>query len=742
MHLDWEYEIKRFDTIKLVIRDELIEKTANSNMYKENMRSINKEMWGDVGVLSGLDSATNFMQHINFLKQNISTLSENDKKIKMLTRQLDSPYFARIDFKEKGYDTEIFYIGIYGLRRANTGEILIYDWRAPVSSMFYDYELGRASYECPLGTIEGKLTLKRQYRIEKGQLLLMFDNTIAIDDNILQDILAGSASNRMKTIVNTIQREQNRAIRYEGKRVIAVQGPAGSGKTSIALHRAAYLLYHHRNNLKAENICLFTPNGTFAKYISTVLPELGEGELHCITLTGLVQNKLGNLYNKYESYSEMMEWQLLSLRDTNRFENRFEARLESIRFKTSGKFISVLEKFVEVLENKIIIFEDIIINDTVFADKKELEELFHDSYHHMPIAKRLSRMEIRVIERVNEYEKQRRQEKIKELSSNPEYIDNAEINAKSRFIVTQELENVKSKVKNMLSINIADLYRMLFEDNILWNSCGGILSEEARMNTVNALEQNLLYHEDQAPILYLGLLLGTVDADNEIRHLIIDEAQDYSEVAYKLFSRIYFNCNITILGDLHQNISPISGIGSLQSAAKLIDAESFEYIELDKSYRSTMEIVEFASRIIPTKVTPYGRNGKYPDIKILSNLEELCSLITNDIKDFKEEGYHSIAVICRTSGNCRKVYKHLGKDLSASLIVNGEEEIPSGVVVIPSYLSKGIEFDVVITVVLSIDEYTSKEDRLFYTVCTRALHRLNIYTVEHAKILDNLNNGP
>ena len=270
MHPDWENEVNRLDTIRRMIEGELVKKMGSTLEYKEKMRKINKEMWEEVGALSGLstlDATPTFLQEIGLLKQNMAEAAKNSKEVRMLERQYNSPYFARIDFREDNRNIENIYIGIYGFH-AGTGEIFIYDWRAPISSMFYDFEPGRALYECPSGSIEGELTLKRQFRIEKSQLLLMFDSALAIQDNILQDILAQNANNRMKTIVSTIQKEQNRVIRYEGKRVLVVQGPAGGGKTSIALHRAAYLLYHHRKSIQSNNIRLFTPNGTFAKYIS------------------------------------------------------------------------------------------------------------------------------------------------------------------------------------------------------------------------------------------------------------------------------------------------------------------------------------------------------------------------------------------------------------------------------------------------------------------------------------------
>jgi DNA helicase II / ATP-dependent DNA helicase PcrA len=736
MYHDWDKEVECLEHVKRVIVDELSMRMDKNTDNSKKMRAINKEMWEEVGPLEGqqsLSSIPTFLQEINLLKRNLADATKINMEIKMLERQIISPYFCRIDFKENGDYLESYYIGIYGLRKAKTDEILIYDWRAPVSSIFYDYEPGPASYKCPSGYIEGELLSKRQYRIEKGKLLLMFDCTVAIDDSILQDILAGSADNKMKTIVNTIQREQNRAIRSESKRILSVQGAAGSGKTSIALHRAAYLLYSHRNIIKAGNIRLFTPNGIFAKYISNVLPELGEDDIPCDTLTGLVQSTLGDLYKKYETYIEMMEWQLLQ-----KSTGGTDSRLESIKFKASRLFASVIENFSKVYESRIICFEDVIIDETILMTKEELTELFYKSYGYMPVAKRLSRMELSVMVNVNEYINKREQDKIKELAITTENVDDREIKVKSRLAVAKEMEMTIKKVKSMLSIDICAIYQMLFKNSEIWDSCGGSKLDEICQCSVKALENGVLLYEDQAPVLYLMILLGMVEADKKTKHVIIDEAQDYSYISYKLFSKLYLNCGITILGDTCQNISPSTGIGNLQLAGELLDSNNFEYIELDKSYRSTIEIMEFASQILTSKAAPFGRHGKVPKIMTSTTKTGVCNLIIDCINEKEGDNFNTIAIICQTLSDCQDVYRHFEKDLSLKLINSENDEINKGIALIPSYLAKGLEFDSVIAVVLSEKEYMFEEDQLFYTVCTRALHKLEVCSIERAGILEKI----
>lgn len=738
MHADWSHESEKLDAVLRFIAEELAAKTGKSDAYKREMRAINKSMWEEVGGLSGhatFDATPAFMQEIGFLKRNAADASKTRKEIAMLERQFRSPYFCRIDFREEGYGAESFYIGVYGLQRHAAGEIVVYDWRAPLSSMFYDYEPGPARYECPSGHVAGELLLKRQYRIENGTLVLMFDSTLAVGDSILQDILAGSADNRMKTIVSTIQKEQNRAIRCEGKRVLAVQGPAGSGKTSIALHRAAYLLYRHKDSLNAGNICLFTPSGIFADYISSILPELGEDDIPGRTITGLVKDALylsekdgkrGTVRKRettreYETYAEMMEWQL-----AHNYPEYRCIRLEGIRFKASRRFAAILEKFIDKIESDIIRFEDVIFDDTVFVSRSELEELFHVTYRHMPIIKRLARMELLLPERISKYVGIKRKVKEEELADSGEYVNAGEIKARSRMFVAGEMEETRDRIKSMLSIDVVSLYRMLFNDPAILASCGGTLSEKARIATAEALEHGVLHYEDQAPVLYLMLLLGMTGVDEETRHVIIDEAQDYSEFTYLLFSKLYPGCGITLLGDSCQNINPACGIGDLRSAGELSAPGDFEYVKLEKSYRSTVEIMDFASRIMKPEALPFGRHGDTPRVIVSGSLGEVCKSAADSINDAKENGCRSVAVICRTSYDCRRIHDDLSEHLPVTLVASGDVDMPKGIAVIPSYLAKGLEFDAVIALMLSKEDYLHDERQLLYTVCTRALHRLYV----------------
>jgi len=736
MHKEWDIEAARVKEVRDIIAKELVDRIKKTDELKADMKKLNKEMWEESGGINPSDGLeiTTYMQYINLLKQNVSDISDNKRRILMLEKQYNSPYFCRIDFKEDGYETESFYIGIYGLRRPNKIDTLIYDWRAPVSSLFYDYEPGRASYEAPLGSIEGELLLKRQFRIEKGELKLMFDCNIAIEDDILQDILAQNTGNGMKTIVSTIQKEQNRAIRYDGKKILVVSGPAGSGKTSIATHRAAYLLYRHRNNLKAENIVLFAPNEAFADYISNVLPELGEENIQYKTMNKLVREILDDSFIKYESYDEYMETLLLGKNN-----DKANKRNQMVSFKASKEFVKIIEQYVAGLGRGFHIFKDISVNDQIFAGKDELDKLFHEDLANLPIARRLSYINFMVRNRINEYESKRQKELEEELSDRID-LNAREMKALARLKVTRELEGCRKTVDEMCSLNIVSLYRKLFSDYISNNISAKCLPEDMVKYTINALDDGLLLYEDQAPLLYMMSLLGMIEADKNTKHVIVDEAQDYSEAMFKFLFRLYSNSNIAILGDPKQNINSYGSIGDLKELKDILHDE-LDYLELSKSYRSTQEIIGFAQRILPSNIESFGRHGKEPQIICADTVDELGEKIADYITILKNENYNRIALICRTASDCRLLYEKIDGKINATLIDNGSSKIPSGIIIIPSYLTKGLEFDAVAAVIGSANDYAEDEEKLLYTVCTRALHRLDIFSVKGAKIIEGLQAG-
>ena len=686
--------------------------------YKSDAIDLQKRMWEDVRCaptgLSDLEDAVQINQIQMELSNKASLYKFSYEKVAHLKRMLRSPYFGRIDFLEKGEGTaEKIYIGIYHLHENDTMASLVYDWRAPVSSMFYDFETGPASYSCPAGVIEGELLLKRQYKIEENDIVYMFDSSLSINDAMLQEILGKSTDSRMKTIVTSIQKEQNTVIRNSGDRILIVEGPAGSGKTSIALHRAAYLLYKYRDTIKSENILIFSPNHVFEDYISHVLPELGEENIRRSTFADFF-GKAFLAGRQTETVNQQMEYILQS--DSNGI------RLGCIAFKASPLFLAALKRYVQRLEDGMDLkFRDLTYHHTLLISAEEMYQLYKNQSGRLPYANRLEKIRRRLISLLEEKEKERARESSK--------------NDSSTEALRAEYELVKTGIMQMTTFDVYALYVNLLTDIEAFVQTAD-KNEAARYRrfaayTLRELEQGIISYEDFAPMVYLEAVLEGQNAAASIKHVIIDEAQDYTPVQYEIFRTVFRNCNMTILGDIHQTVNGYMNIGGFDRISDAFGAGS-KRIALTKSYRSSKELADFCRSLLlfPGKSEQLNRHGAKPKV-IQVGTDRLYQRIADDVADLKSKGCKLIAVICRTASQCRAVYKAIGSSVDISLISNRNEAYSGDVAVIPSYLAKGLEFDAVLVDSIEVGDYHAPEDRrLLYTVCTRALHELYLYYFE------------
>lgn len=389
----WDYEKTNLQRVVNEIKIQIDNGINSVSNYKKEAIELQKQMWEDVRCaptdLCDLEAPTTIWQYQSSLANQARKYKFSHEQVSRLERMYKSPYFGRIDFIEDGEESaEQIYIGIYNLSTNNTREILVYDWRAPISSMFYDFEIGSCSYECPAGTIGGQMQLKRQYKIENFNIVYMFDSSLSINDEMLREILGKSTDNRMKTIVTSIQREQNTVIRNSQDRILIVDGPAGSGKTSIALHRAAYLMYKYRESINSENILVFSPNHVFEDYISSVLPELGEENIQRSTFVDFFGNMLETKY-RIESMNQQMEYILSG--------NSNKTRLQCIKFKSSLQFLEILKKYVQQLKNgRGLEFEDLVYNGTLVITAEDIYQLFRKDYSIFSYAKRLEKLRQRL----------------------------------------------------------------------------------------------------------------------------------------------------------------------------------------------------------------------------------------------------------------------------------------------------------------------------------------------------------
>lgn len=564
---EWNFENQWLQEVLKEVKKQFDEKHNFKEKFRKETLETQKQLWEDVGsvsVTNGLDQIVDFMEFITAMKIQKRRHEFTRKLEEKYEKMLLSPYFSRIDFTEEGKEMpEKYYIGISNLINDDF-DFLVYDWRAPISSMFYDYEVGKAGYTCPEGLINGNLTLKRQYKINNGKLEYMFDSNIKIDDEMLQDILAKSSDSKMKAIVTTIQREQNQIIRNEEYKNLIVQGPAGSGKTSVALHRIAYLLYKHREKILPQNILIFSPNNIFNDYISDVLPQLGEDNMSQTTFKEYMHKALGNEIIK-EEYCEMMEYILDSKK-----EDIYKERVKSIKFKSSKQFISILKEYVNYLESVNRKFRDIVFKDNLIISAKEIEELFFMDYRNMPLKRRLEKLRERILYLLEPYEKGRMGEVTKDIKEYDNYVDDEEIIKQSKSIVKNEIEKIHSEIYEMTEFNIIDIYKKLFENIEYFSKISNIEYDkedinEVKIYTLEMLKYKKINYEDQHVLLYLKGALGDILKISEIKYVIIDEAQDYTPLQYEILYNLFRNANITILGDLNQSINPFMNLGNYEN---------------------------------------------------------------------------------------------------------------------------------------------------------------------------------
>ena len=714
---EWKLENEWLQKVLKEAQKQLDEKLNYKDRFKKDAIETQRELWqelGPVSITNGQEQIVEFMGFMDRMKAQKRNHEITRGLQEKYERIVQSPYFGRIDFHEKGEEkAEKYYIGISNLIN-DEYDFLIYDWRAPSSSMFYDYETGGASYKCPEGIIEGHITLKRQYKINKDKIEYMFESNLKIDDDILQELLGKSTDSKMKAIVTTIQREQNRVIRNEEYKNLIVQGPAGSGKTSIALHRIAFLLYKHREKITPKNIVIFSPNEIFNDYISNVLPQLGEDNMYQTTFKEYMHEALGGRLIKEDS-SDMMEYILSSKEEPG-----YEKRIRNIKYKSSLEFIDALKQYAAYVEKKDRNFRTIVFRDKLIIASKDLEELYYKDYIKLPLKRRLDKIRERIFFILRPYEKQRINEIYDELWNTGSYIDKTEATEKSIAAVRMETRHIYNEINRITNFDLMDIYRKLFDK----------LDHEIKSYTLASLEAQKLNYEDQPPLLYLKGVLGDLPKTSEIKYVIIDEAQDYTPLQYEIFYLLFQSASITMLGDLNQSINPFMNVGDYKNISHIFPQDNTCIINLTKSYRSTMEITKLARRLLNKEVTDeyVERRGDEPTVLGFPEESSIKERVLKDIKMHKEEGYKSIGIITRTIKEAHEVYSFLKDKVEVKAVTKDDDEYINGTLVIPAYLAKGLEFDVVLIYNAGSGNYSCEEERLlFYTACTRALHKLCVY---------------
>lgn len=660
---DLEQEnIRLADTIKEVNRqiDEFgIKLTDDSNALKD-FQKLRWEMEQE------MDSGERY----SFVSDNdlkISLLNDQAKRMRRLYKIKDNPYFGSIIF-----NNEPIYIGITSLKKDD--DYLVCDWRAPICSLFYDYGVGKAQYKSLNGIEKGEITRKRQYKIDKGKLKSVFDTDVNIDDDLLQSVLAQTSSDKMKNIVNTIQEEQNKVIRDEETANIIVQGIAGSGKTSVALHRVAFLLYK-LEYLTSGNVVIFSPNNVFTEYISDVLPDLGEDNTLQTTMAEFASSFIVE-YQRVETYNSFVERFYKGVRQDN----------DLIKFKLSDEIIPLMEQFCDYY-SKAARFINKLEYKNKTVSMSELNELLHVRYSNKPLFERIDLIS----------------EKI-----NNSYFKG---NKKDFISIKSNLFKIANFKKDYREIYKFFFDSMIFKDNYKF--------DYRRNENVRNLNQKVMNYEDSTIFIYMKCLLEGFPYQVAMREVVIDEAQDYTYLQYKMFKKIFKNAHFTILGDVNQTVNPFYKYDNLNKLLEIFNKDS-KYIELNKTYRSSPEIIEYANSILNLNhVSAIRKNVNLPVLKRpMSELKH----IGRDVLYLKKK-YRSIAIITKSIEEARIIAESLKQNYDkVSLIESNTTKFNKQLVVTPSYQAKGLEFDSVIVI-----NNFSNDKYLYYVAVTRAQHELIVY---------------
>ncbi|MFD1019594.1 RNA polymerase recycling motor HelD [Thalassobacillus hwangdonensis] len=746
------------DKVMATVAEQISEVEADTSKRKDEVITMRKHFWDDLKV--NMDTFDDYLETIIGMRQQAQDLSVSQsthryasERLKRLKRLEKTPYFGRIDFHEEGTEAaEEIRIGVSTLMEEANDDILIYDWRAPVSSVYYDYPPGSAAYDTPEGMIEGELEKKYQYIIKGGTLESMFDTSITIGDEILQQVLGQGSNPYMHSIVATIQREQNKIIRHDRKKLLIVQGAAGSGKTSAALQRIAYILYKYRETLLASEIVLFSPNQMFSSYVSHVLPELGEENMQQETFQGYLEYRLGDSFDVEDPYDQL-EYLLEGTDDPF-----YKTRKASIAFKSSASFFDAIRGYQKALETAGMIFKGLRFRGEMLVSAVEISEYFYSNDTSLTFPHRIERLGdwlLKLIEETEEKEKQKSwvQEEIELLSkdelqqvfkkiqkSEDADEDSFDFHDKEkellvRMVVRRRLKPLREKVKRLQFINMKKLYWQLFDGKV--ESLGGFELPEAWIEvcaiTKESLANGRLFQEDATPYLLLQELIQGFHSNTAIKHVFIDEAQDYSVFQFEFLRRLFPAARMTVLGDFNQAIFAHSDhFEDFHSLTGLYGEEETESIILERSYRSTKQIIEFTRELIPEgqQIKAFEREGEKPELSVVPDQGALNREIAGEVNRLKERGASTVAVICKSAAESERAFEALRGLDGVKLVRKNSDEYERGVVVIPAYLAKGIEFDAVIIYNASNEVYSEESlRRLFYTACTRAMHHLHLYSV-------------
>lgn len=706
-------ELEYLKTVTEYIDSRLASLGGAKRRRESDLYEASRYMWEELpGILRNTDEVNLFSSQNDIIVSLQQSMDDADAHISILEKMRSSPYFGRVDFTPDRGEAFSAYIGSSTLLDENTYTTYVCDWRAPVASLFYENGCGRTSFDSPDGPQRGTVTLLRQYRIENGELKFMLDSDVKIDDSLLLNVLSADSSEKMKTIVSTIQREQNAVIRDAQNDMLLVLGPAGSGKTSIALHRIAYLLYRDRAKLKSKNVLIFSPNDIFMDYIARVIPDLGENEVPQTTFCDIIKK-----YCELETEGLYTQLEFIATEDADQ---NAAVRRQWLALKGSLDFALLARKFARDYSPR---YRDVCFNGTTVMTAGEMKAIFTKNPG-TDVLTRLSHLRSVLTQRLAPHRnafRDRINRELDQLSGNPA---NA---AELKQTYDESVSATLSEVAACTAIDWPALYA-----KFLRYALSRLVPEKEKRellfrDTGRAMSRTPLYYEDGVGLLLLKASFGAIPRQTAIKHVVIDEVQDYSPAQHEIFRILFPHCRFTVLGDLLQLIN--SGMGT-DSPEKILNIYGFKRSEvriLGKSYRSTAEITQVASSVLsdPPEFDIFNRHGDPVGFFSAPDKGEHIRLILRELTAMHRPGA-STALICRTAGECQRLYQKLKTHLpELRLVCTDADPYHHGLTVMPLALAKGLEFDGV--VVSDSALYRREEDRNhLYVACSRAMHRLTV----------------
>lgn len=735
----WLQEEEKLQETLHAIRHLLKRRMGQETSYEEAMAALREEMQEEgtitLGAFHGVESFAQLAALSQMTRSIADMQSEGElrrQSLAALGRMLDTPYFARIDFRFPEGDQEAVYIGRAMVMDEDSLTIHVYDWRSPIASLFYNYGVGPGEYTAPEGKIAGEITLKRQYEIQKGELQYFFDADTQVFDEYLRQLLARPGALAMKGIVESIQKDQDRIIRDMESDVLMVQGAAGSGKTSVALHRVAYLMYQGLNEkqLSPDEILVIAPNSVFEQYISRVLPDLGERQV----VTMLFEELIASLLSEGQ---EALGDKTLQTRGEY-VENRMRAAADkkfspAASFKKSAEFVAFLDRIVEAIPEKFLPFSDVCYNDKTIATGDALRREIKEPRAHVPLAARLAMVERKLWDDIRALRPERMKKLIEIAKESPDHITEVPIYA--RMLSIEESKPLLCQIRSFTHVECYDVYHSALADTAFFNEAvSGLVPDDEREPLRNemlaALQGAWIAYDDGLALAYIMAKVYGRGEYRHIRQVVIDEAQDMAPLHAALLALLFPKARFTIVGDVHQSLTGEVSTSIYTTIERILGREKNQLVNLNKSFRSTREIWAFATWFLPpdTDTTCFSRHGDVPVIQEEETERAAIAALKSQIEACKAAGDATIAVICKTQEDAEELYRTIGREMTLRLIGRDDMKQLQGVFITSLYMAKGLEFDGVLLWNVDKAHYSAEEDKgLLYVGCTRALHHLHLF---------------